>query len=246
MTTKMVAKPSANDVLAQLKGLAKPGNLAGMARFGMNPEGRLGLSVPEMRRIAKDAGRDHLLALGLWKSGIAEARIVASLVDEPERVTAAQMDRWVRAFDSWDVCDQTCGNLFDKTPFAWSKARTWSRDKREYVKRAGFALMAYLAWHDKPASDSAFLSFFPSIRRGATDDRNFVKKAVSWALRTIGKRNHRLRSAALREARALRALDDKAARWVGADVERELAKRQPPRGAPRSAPTASRIRRNVS
>ena len=225
MKTKMLRKPSAGEVLAQLKSLAKPRNLDGMARFGINPKGRLGLSVPEMRRIAKQTGRDHRLALELWDSGIAEARIVASMVDEPARATSSQMDRWVRDFDSWDVCDQVCGNLFDKTPYAWAKARAWARRKEEFVKRAGFALMACLAWHDKAAPDAAFLRFFPSIRRGATDERNFVKKAVSWALRTIGKRNVRLRLAALREARALRALGDKAARWVGADVERELAKR---------------------
>jgi 3-methyladenine DNA glycosylase AlkD len=216
--------PPTADVLAQLKRLAHPENLPGMARFGINPAGRLGLSVPEMRRIARQAGRDHRLALELWQSGIAEARIVAAMVDEPERVTPTQMDRWVRDFDSWDVCDQVCASLFDKTPYAWVRARAWAGRKEEYVRRGGFALMACLAWHDKAAPDSAFLRFFPSIRRGATDERNFVKKAVSWALRTIGKRNARLRAAALREARALRKLDSKAARWIGADAERELSK----------------------
>jgi len=219
-------KPTASSILAQLRRLARPDQLAGMARYGMSPEGRLGISIPPLRRIAKQAGKDHRLALELWKSGIAEARIIASMVDEPERVTAAQMDRWVRDFNSWDVCDQVCGNLFDKTPQAWTKARQWAKREEEYVKRAGFALMAYLAWHDKAASDAAFLRFFPSIRRGAKDERNFVKKAVSWALRNIGKRSPRLRTAALREARALRSLDSKAARWVGADAERELGKRE--------------------
>ncbi len=216
---------SARTILAQLKRLARPDNLPGMARYGMNPEGRLGLSVPDMRRIAKKAGKDHRLALDLWKSGIAEARMVASMVDEPERVTSAQMDRWVRDFDSWDVCDQVCGNLFDKTPYAWVKAREWAKRNEEYVKRAGFALMAYLAWHHKDGPDAAFVRFFASIRRGAADERNFVKKAVSWALRNIGKRNPRLRRAALSEARALRKSDSPAARWVGADAERELAGR---------------------
>jgi 3-methyladenine DNA glycosylase AlkD len=219
-------KPTAGAILAELHSLARPDQLEGMARYGMSQEGRLGISIPPLRRIAKQAGKDHRLALDLWKSGIAEARIIASLVDEPERVTVAQMDRWVRALNSWDVCDQVCGNLFDKTPHAWTKARQWAKREEEYVKRAGFALMAYLAWHDKAASEAAFLRFFPSIRRGATDDRNFVRKAVSWALRNIGKRSPRLRSAALREARALRSLDSKAARWVGADAERELEKRE--------------------
>ena len=197
-----------------------------MARFGMNPERRLGISIPPLRRMARTIGMDHRLALDLWKSGIAEARIVASLVDEPGKVTAAQMDRWVRDLNSWDVCDQVCGNLFDKTSYAWAKAKAWSRRKEEYVKRAGFALMAYLAWHDKAAPDAAFLRFLPSIRRGATDERNFVKKAVSWALRNIGKRNPRLRTPALREARALRISDSNAARWVGADVVRDLGARK--------------------
>jgi 3-methyladenine DNA glycosylase AlkD len=193
-----------------------------MTRFGMNPERRLGISIPPLRRIARTTGKDHRLALDLWKSGIAEARIVASLVDDPAKVTGAQMDRWVRDFNSWDVCDQVCGNLFDKTPHAWTKAKAWARREEEFVKRAGFALMAYLAWHDKDAPDAAFLRFLPSIRRGATDERNFVKKAVSWALRNIGKRNLRLRAPALREARALRTGDSKEARWVGADVLRDL------------------------
>jgi 3-methyladenine DNA glycosylase AlkD len=208
-----------------LRALARPDQLKGMARYGMSPEGRLGISIPTLRRIAKQVGKDHRLALDLWKSGVAEARIIASMVDEPERVTPAQMDRWVRDFNSWDVCDQVCGNLFDKTPHAWVKAREWAKREGEYVRRAGFALMAYLAWHDEAAPDSAFLRFFPSIRRGAADGRNFVKKAVSWALRNIGKRNSRLRAAALREASALRVLDSKAARWVGSDVERDLGKK---------------------
>jgi len=218
------SKTRAEAILAELHGIARPDQLEGMARYGMTAEGRLGISIPHLRRIAKQAGKDHRLALDLWKSGIAEARILASMVDEPERVTAAQMDRWVRDFNSWDVCDQVCGNLFDKTPHAWTKAREWAKGEEEYVKRAGFALMAYLAWHDKAAPDSAFLRLFPSIRRGALDERNFVKKAVSWALRNIGKRNPRLRAAALRQARALRALDSRAARWVGADAERELGR----------------------
>ncbi|HET7012108.1 MAG TPA: DNA alkylation repair protein [Anaerolineales bacterium] len=218
-------QPSADEVIAQLRLLARPQVLSSMAQFGINPEGRLGLSVPEMRRIAKAAGKSHRLALALWRSGIPEARVVASLVDKPARVTPAQMDRWVRDFNSWDVCDQVCGNLFDKTPHAWAKAREWARRKEEYVKRAGFALMAYLASHDKRAPDSAFVRFFPSIRRGATDERNFVKKAVSWALRNIGKRNPRLGRLALAEARALRISTSRAARWIGSDAERELKNR---------------------
>ena len=221
----MNRQPTARGILAQLKSLARPDQLSGMAHFGMNPEHRLGISIPPLRRMARGIGRDHRLALDLWKSGIAEARIVASLVDDPGKVTASQMDRWVRDFNSWDVCDQVCGNLFDKTSYAWAKAKAWARREEEYVKRAGFALMAYLAWHDKAAPGAAFLQFLPSIRRGATDERNFVRKAVSWALRNIGKRNPRLRTPALREARVLRTSASKAARWVGADVVRDLGAR---------------------
>jgi 3-methyladenine DNA glycosylase AlkD len=179
-----------------------------------------------MRRIARLAGKDHRLALALWKTGIAEARIVASMVAEPDKVTARQMDTWVAGIDSWDICDQVCGNLWDKTPFAWSKARAWARREEEFVRRAAFALIACLAWHDKQAADARFVGMMPLIRRGAVDDRNFVKKAVSWALRAIGKRNRALHRQALRLAEDLRGGEDRAARWVGADVVRELARRR--------------------
>ena len=214
----------AEEILQLLRKKASPGNVRGMARFGMSAQGRLGVSVPEMRRIARLAGKDHRLALALWKTGIAEARIVASMVAEPAKVTARQMETWVVGIDSWDICDQVCGNLWDRTPLAWGKLRAWTRREEEFVRRAGFALIAYLAWHDKQAADARFVAVLPLIRRGAVDERNFVKKAVSWALRNIGKRNPALRRESLSLAKELRLSDSRAARWVGADAERELAR----------------------
>jgi len=209
-------------ILKQLKAQSNPRDIAGMARFGINPHNAYGISIPTLRHIARQTGKDHRLAQELWKSGIHEARILAALVDEPEQVTAAQMERWVKDFDSWDVCDQVCSNLFDKTPFAYRQALAWSRRKEEFVKRAGFALMAALAWHDKAGSDAAFRRFLPAVKRGATDERNFVKKAVNWALRQIGKRNRALNRAAIATAREIQRIDSSAARWIAADALREL------------------------
>jgi 3-methyladenine DNA glycosylase AlkD len=210
------------EVIAELQSLARPDQLEGMARFGIVGEGRLGASIPQLRKMAKEIGRDHALALELWDSGIPDARILAAMVDEPEKLSARQMDEWVCGFNSWDVCDQVCMNLFDKTPLAWRKIREWSKRDEEFVKRAAFALIACLAWHDKSAGDDQFLSLLPIIRRGATDERNYVKKAVNWALRHIGKRNPRLNRAAITEAAIIAKLDSKAARWVASDALREL------------------------
>ncbi len=215
----------ATEILKQLKAQSNPRNVAGMARFGIRTHHAYGISMPTLRRIARQAGKDHHLAQKLWQSGVHEARILAALVDVPEQVSEAQMERWVRDFDSWDVCDQVCSNLFDKTAFAYRKAVAWSRREEEFVKRAGFALMAALAWHDKSASDAAFRKFLPAIKRGATDERNFVKKAVNWALRQIGKRNAALHRAAITAAREIQQIDSPAARWVAADALRELRMR---------------------
>jgi 3-methyladenine DNA glycosylase AlkD len=194
-----------------------------MARFGINPQNTLGIPIPRLRALAKEIGSDHALALDLWASGIHEARILAGMIDHPALVTNAQMERWAKDFDSWDVCDQICMNLFDKTRLAHRKALAWSKRKPEFEKRAGFVLMASLAWHDKTASDTAFLKFLPAIQRGATDERNFVKKAVNWALRQIGKRSRKLNREAIRAAREIQKLDSRAARWVAADALRELS-----------------------
>ena len=209
-------------ILQKLKTHGSRENIEGMARFGITTERRLGVSVPEMRRIARECGKDHPLSIRLWNSGIPEARIVASMIADPSEMTAAEMDRWVSEFDSWDVCDQVCMNLFERTPFAGKKIRQWSRREEEFVRRAAYALIACLAWHDKDAPDVVFTGFLPIIKRGATDERNFVKKSVNWALRNVGKRNTRLNRAAVSTAKEISRLDSKSARWIGADAIREL------------------------
>jgi 3-methyladenine DNA glycosylase AlkD len=220
-----MAKLDARALLARLQAHANPANVAGMARFGINPEGTLGVSVTVLRRAARETGRSHHVARDLWASGIHEARILATLVEEPERVTARQMDAWVRQFDSWDVCDQACMNLFRHTPFAFEKAAEWARAKPEFVRRAGFALMAALASQAKGAPDAPFEAFFPLIAQAAGDDRNFVKKAVNWALRGIGKRNPALREKAIAVAEEIRRQDSRAAKWIAGDALRELRAR---------------------
>jgi 3-methyladenine DNA glycosylase AlkD len=211
-----------NEVMEQLRAVARPDQLAGMARYGMNTTNRLGVTVSELRRIAKKTGKDHELALALWRTGVADARILASMVDEPQAVTPVQMDDWAAGFDSWDVCDQVCMNLFDKTPLAWHKVREWAGRDEEFVKRAAFALIAALAWHDKQADDAAFCALLPVIVAGATDERNYVKKAVSWALRHIGKRNAALYAAALATAQELAALNARSARWIARETVKDL------------------------
>lgn len=211
-----------SQILDLLKSLANPENVAGMAKFGINPENTYGISIPTLRKIAKQCGKDHHMAQELWASGIHEARILACFIDDPRQVSEAQMDQWAADFDSWDVCDQCCGNLFDRTPFAYEKAEEWSQAEEEFVKRAAFALMAYLAVHDKKAPDSKFEAFFPVIVRESGDERNYVKKAVNWALRQIGKRNQRLNDLAIKTAEKIADSETKAARWIAADALREL------------------------
>jgi 3-methyladenine DNA glycosylase AlkD len=210
------------EIVAELESLTDPKNVAGMARYGIRVENALGISAPRLRAMAKRIGRDHALARELWASGIHEARILAGLVDDPAMVTATQLERWVKDFDSWDVCDGVCGNLFDKTPFAREKAVAWSARPEEFVKRAGFVLMAALAVHDKKAVDGLFRTFLPLIEREAVDERNFVKKAVNWALRQIGKRNRALNRSAIAAAKRIRKIDSRSARWIAADALREL------------------------
>jgi 3-methyladenine DNA glycosylase AlkD len=213
---------SVEAVLEKLKEKANPSNLEGMQHYGITVSHRLGVSIPDMRKLAKEIGKDHLLALELWKKGLSETQILAAMVDDPEKVTEKQMDDWVKDFDSWDVCDQVCMNLFEKTPFSGSKIREWSRREEEFVKRAAFALIACLAWHSKKASDQDFTSLFPVMKCGALDGRNYVKKAVNWALRNIGKRNLNLNMAAIELARELQQVDSKSARWIGSDALKEL------------------------
>jgi len=213
---------SAEAVIAEMKSKADPKAVAGMARFGISSKNTLGLSIPTIREMAKKIGTNHQVAQGLWQSGIHEARILAAFVDDPSLVTEAQMEKWVSEFDSWDVCDQVCSGLLDRTPFARAKALEWSKREEEFVKRAGYVLMAALAVHDKKAPDSEFLRFFGQIEKGSTDRRNFVKKAVNWALRQIGKRNLKLNRAALELAQKISKKDSPSARWIAADAIREL------------------------
>lgn len=211
-----------DELIARLKSLENPANVAGMARFGINSKNTLGISVVNLRKIGREVGKDHSLALKLWASGIHEARILACFIADPKKVTPALMNRWVKDFDSWDVCDQCCMNLFDKTPYAYDKVKEWSRRKEEFVKRAAFALIACLAVHDKKAPNQNFQSFFPIIKAAADDSRNYVRKAVNWALRQVGKRNAFLYREAIRTATEIARIDSSSARWIAADAIREL------------------------
>ena len=202
---------------------ARPGELAGMARFGIVGDNRLGLSMPAMRSIAKTLGQDHALATALWDTGIPDARIVAGMVAEPARLTSRQMDAWARDFASWDVCDQVCGSAFLASPLAWRKVPVWAGQQDEFVRRAAFALLATLAVHDKAASNAPFMDALNVIEAAADDERNFVKKAVNWALRNIGKRNQALNDAAIACARRIQLQGSHAARWIAADALRELS-----------------------
>jgi len=201
---------------------ARPTQLAGMARFGINPEGRLGLSMPAMRHIAKTLGRDHELALVLWDTGIPDARIVAGMLAEPGKLTSSQMDRWASDFASWDVCDQVCGSAFISSPLAWDKVPEWAARPEEFVRRTAFALLATLAVHDRKAPDESFAAMLPVIESTAGDERNYVKKAVSWALRNIGKRNVALNAAAIDAAQRIQQQGKRSGRWIAADALREL------------------------
>lgn len=206
--------------------MSNPEAVAAMARFGIHETNAYGVSAPVLRKLAREIGKDHQLAQQLWSSGILEARALASLIDEPSRVTQAQMERWSKDFNSWAVCDGCCSILFDKTRWAYQKAIEWSRRKEEFAKRGGFVLMAALAVHDKEAVDSQFERFLPIIQREAPDERNFVKKAVNWALRQIGKRNISLNRSAIRFAREIQKTDSPSASWIAADALRELTGRK--------------------
>jgi len=213
---------NANELVTHLRNKGKAKNLEGMARFGINVEKACGVPIPELRRLARHIGPHHGLAFDLWRTRVHEAMILASYIDDYKRVTERQMDDWVACFDSWDLCDQVCSNLFDKTDFAHKKAIEWSYRKEEYVKRAGYVLMATLAVHDKRAGKAAFEKFFPHIVRGSTDERNYVKKAVNWALRQIGKRSLTLNKEAIEVARAIAKIDSPSAQWVASDALHEL------------------------
>ena len=213
---------SVSGILATLERKGTKRNRDGMARYAIVAPKVFGVSVSTLRVMAKQIGRDHALAATLWASGWYEARMLATLVDDPAQVTRRQMDQWAKQFDNWAICDTACFHLFDRTPHAWSKVDTWSRRREEFVKRAAFALIASLGVHDKKAPDAEFLRRLPVIEAAATDDRNFVKKAVSWALRVVGRRNRALHAEAIALAERLKASDARSARWIGSDAYREL------------------------
>lgn len=202
--------------------MADPSNLAGQARFSIDVSNSLGISMTHLRRLAREMGKDHLLALDLWKYGIREARLLASLIDDPEQVTPEQMEDWARDFASWEVVDACCCNLFDRTEHRYDKAVEWAGREDEFVKRAGFSLMAGIAVHDRRAPDERMLALLPVIERESCDRRNFVRKAVNWALRQIGKRNRPLNEAAISAAERIHELDCKGAHWVASDALKEL------------------------
>lgn len=210
------------EIITELESLSNPEDIEGRARFGINHTKAYGVRMPELRRIAKAAGKNHDLAEKLWNAGYGETKILAGLIEDPKMVTETQMENWVAGFDSWDVCDQCCINLFRKTPFAYNKVFEWSTREEEFVKRAAFAMIAVLAVHDKRADDKKFEEFFPLIIRESVDNRNFVKKAVNWALRQIGKRNLNLNQKAVELAEEINNIDSKSAKWIATDAIREL------------------------
>jgi 3-methyladenine DNA glycosylase AlkD len=215
-----------DEVMKKLRSMQNKRNAEGMARFGINLENNLGISVTSIRKFARSIGKDHELALRLWESKIRDARMLAACLDDPKLVTKEQMESWVKDFNSWDVCDHTCGHLFDKTAFAYEKAKEWTNRKEEFQKRAGFTLIAWLSVHDKKNQNMIFEKFFPLIIKHSTDDRNYVKKAVNWALRNIGKRNIELNKKAIDVAKIIKRIDSKSAKWIASDALNELTSKK--------------------
>jgi len=211
------------NILKKLKSMSNPEAVKGMARYGINPKNNLGVSISKLRPIAKEIGKDHDLALKLWSSGIHDARLLACFIEDPVKITGEQMDSWAKDFDSWDVCDQACTSLFDLTPIAWKKVFEWAKRDEEFVKRAAFSIIAGLAVHDKKASDKEFEQFSTLIKKHSVDERNYVKKAVNWALRNIGKRNLVLNKQMIKLSKEIQKIDSKSARWIANDAIRELS-----------------------
>jgi len=210
------------EVIKELRSLGDPENVKGMARYGINPKNNLGVSIYKLRPIAKEIGKDHDLALKLWASGIHDARLLACFIDDPSKVTGKQMNSWAKDFDSWDICDQACTSLFDLTPLAREKIFEWAEREEEFIKRGAFSLIAGLSVHDKKASDKEFEQFSLLIKKHSTDERNYVKKAVNWALRNIGKRNLILNKKMIKLAEEILKIDSKTARWIARDALKEL------------------------
>ncbi len=214
------------EALESLEQMSTKHDYDNMARFGITANKAFGVSVGNIRKLAKELGRSHELAAELWETGWYEARMLSAFVDEPARVTPSQMDRWCRDFDNWGICDTLCFHLFDRTPHAWKKIEQWSDKRAEFVKRASFALLSSVALHDKKTGDEPFLESLPLIERAASDERNFVKKGVSWALRSVGRRNAALRKASIALSRRLVDSPDAAARWIGRDALKDLMRSQ--------------------
>lgn len=211
-----------DEVIQELKKFESSHNREGMKRFGINVEKAFGISVTKLRSIAKKIGKDHQLAIQLWNSEIHEARILASMVDDPNLVTKSQMNNWVKDFNSWDLCDQVCSNLFCKTSYAEDKIFEWSKSKKEFIRRAAFSLIACLAVLDRKRRDEEFLIFFDLIKKYSTDERNFVKKSVNWSLRQIGKRSLFLNAKSINLAKEILMLNSTSAKWIAKDAIREL------------------------
>jgi len=211
-----------DEVIKKLKSMENPSAVQPMAKYGINPKNNLGITVTNIIKLSKEIGKDHQLAQELWSTEIRDARLLACLIDDPKQVTEKQMESWVMDFNSWDLCDHCCGHLFDKTEFAYDKVQEWCTRDEEFVKRAGFALLAFLILHDKKKGDEVFLKYLPIIKREAVDERNYVKKALNWALRHIGKRSQFLNKKAIKTAKEIKRMDSKAARWIATDAIREL------------------------
>lgn len=214
------------EIVKHLQKLANPEAIKGMARYGIVTDKALGISIPTLRQLAKQIGRNHITAEFLWETEYLEARMLASMVAEPDKTTEELLENWVKEFNSWDICDQVCSNLIEKTVYAYDKAYEWVNRDEEFVKRAGFVMMARLAVSDKKADDNIFITFFPYIIKGSTDERNFVKKAVNWALRQIGKRNINLNKEAIKIATDIKQIESKSARWIASDALRELTSQE--------------------
>jgi 3-methyladenine DNA glycosylase AlkD len=225
MTIFIFFSMDVEQIISLLNEKSDPVHLAGMQRFGIEVKNALGIPIPVLRKLAKAIKKDHSLALELWDTGIHEARILASMIDDPALVTGEQIDNWVKDFNSCDVCDQVCGNLFDRTPFAIEKALKFSACQEEFIKRAGFVLMAEHAAHNKKADNNTFIALFPVIEREAWDHRNFIKKAVNWALRQIGKRNSVLKIAAVETAKNILIQNSSSAKWIATNALNELSKK---------------------
>ena len=222
MSPIIYAMPTVAEVTTWLKRTGSPKMAAGLARYGLPTTNAYGIPVGTLRAYAKRVGKDHALAMKLWKTGSLDARILASFLGDPEKLTLAEMNAWCRDFDNWGTTDTACFALFDRSPLAWKVIAPWVRQKGEFQKRAGFVMMACLAAHDKTASDAAFMTFFPMIEKGAPDDRNFVKKGVSWALRHLGHRSPKLHAAAVKTATRLSKSENATERWVGKDALRDI------------------------